>query len=295
MLSNSTQRTVCISIEMAALANSPELDAKLTIGRIIGIGAYGPVCEGELNGKQVAVKRILSLVLEEERGLVSQNFMHSYHKYHLLQQLSHPHIVKIIETYYSEDGHHLLVMERLDCDLGKYLKNHAGRLSRQRQIDFCLQIADAVHYLHSQQPPVVYRNLSANTVLTLDGVLKLGSCLEVARLPSCGYFDDRQPGALLYMPPEALLADSHYNEKIDIFSLGVLMLEIALQYLSFPGILGIGTTPEIDRRAEDLSRLPEDHPLKPIILQCLRDDPGERPDSGAVFRMLSEGETPSLL
>ena len=52
--------------------------------------------------------------------------------------------------------------------------------------------------------------------------------------------------------------------------------------------------PEIQRRAKDLSRLPEDHPLKPIILQCLRDDPGERPDSGAVFRMLSEGETFSL-
>ena len=277
---------------MAALANPPELDAKLTIGRIIGIGAYGPVCEGELNGKQVAVKRILPLVLEKERGLVSQDVMHSAH---LLQQLNHPHIVKIIEIYYSEDGHHLLVMEKLECDLGKYLKDHAVRLSRQRQIDFCLQIADALHYLHSQQPPVVYRNLSANTVLTLDGVLKLGSCLEVASLPSCGYFDDRQPGALLYMPPEALVAYCHYNEKIDIFSLGVLMLEIALQYLSFPGISGIGTTSEIQRRAEDLSRLPDDHPLKPIILQCLRNDPGERPDSGAVFRMLNEGETPSLL
>ena len=151
-------------------------------------------------------------------------------------------------------------------------------------------MADAVHYLHSQQPPVVYRNLSANTVLMLDGgVLKLGSCLEVARLPSCGYFDDRDPGALPYVPPEALVDRPHYNEKIDVFSLGVLMLEIATQYPPSTGLSGIGTTPEIDRCAKDLSRLPEDHPLKPIILQCLRDDPGERPDSGTVFRMLSEG------
>ena len=277
---------------MASLATPPKSDSKLTIGRIIGSGAFGPVCEGELNGKQVAVKTILPL---EERGSVYQNLLVAeelLHSAHLLQQLSHPHIVKIIEIYHSEYGHHLLVMERLDCALGKYLQRNAGSLSRQRQIDFCLQMADAVHYLHSQQPPVVYRNLSANTVLMLyGGVLKLGSCLEVARLPSCGYFDDRQPGALLYMPPEALVANSHYNEKIDTFSLGVLMLEIALQYLSFPGISGIGTTPEIDRRAKDLSHLPEDHPLKPIILQCLRDNPGERPDSGAVFRMLSEGET----
>lgn len=284
---------------MAALTNPPKsdtpIDTGLTIGRKISSGVYGPVYEGELNGKQVAVKRILPLPIEglEERGMVSQNFLQSGP---LLQQLSHPHIVKIIEIYHLEDEHHLLVMERMNCDIGKYLNNYTGRLSRQRQIYFCLQIADAVHYLHSQQPPVVYRNLSTNTVLMLDGgVLKLGSSLEVARLPSCGYFDDRQPGALLYMAPEALVVDSHYNEKIDIFSLGVLMLEISTQNFSFPGISGIGTTPEIQRRAEDLSRLPEDHPLKPIILQCLRDDPGERPDSGAVFRMLSEGENFSLV
>ena len=270
-------------------------NAKLRIGREIGRGACAAVYEGILEykeyGKLVAVKRIRPLVLEKEAGLYFQNMLHSAH---LLQQLSHPHIAKIIEFYHSELGDDVLVMERLDCNLKRYLEDHAGRLSRQRQIDLCLQIADAIHYLHSQQPPVVYRDLSANNVLTLDGVLKLGSSLEAARLPSCGYFDDQQPGALLYMPPEAMVDDSHYNEKIDVFSLGVLMLEIALQYLSFPGISGIGTTPEIDRRAEDLSLLPEDHPLKPIILQCLRDDPGERPDSGAVFRMLSEGESFSL-
>ena len=271
---------------MAALATPPKSDTKLTIGRIIGIGGYSTVYEGELNGKPVAVKRLLPLVLAEEWGLVYQNFRQTAH---LLQQLSHPHIVKIIEIYHLEDRHHLLVMERLECDLGEYLRRNAGRLSRQRQIDFCLQMADAVHYLHSQQPPVVYRDLSAETVLTLDCMLKLGSSPEAARLPSCGYFDDRDPGALPYVPPEALVDRPHYNEKIDVFSLGVLMLEIATQYPPSTGLSGIGTTPEIDRRAKDLSRLPEDHPLKPIILQCLRDDPGERPDSGTVFRMLSEG------
>ena len=125
-------------------------------------------------------------------------------------------------------------MERLYCDLRECLERHAGSLPRQRQIDFCLQTADAVHYvyLHSQQPPVVYRDLSVKKVHTLDGILKLGSSLLAARLPSCGYFDDRAPGVIPYMPPEALVDRPHYNEKIDVFSLGVLMLEIATQYPS---------------------------------------------------------------
>ena len=75
------------------------------------------------------------------------------------------------------------------------------------------------------------------------------------------------------------------------FSLDLLMLEIATQQPSSCKLVGISRVPEIDRRAEDLSHLPEDHPLKPIILQCLRDDPRKRPNSGTVLRMLKEGET----
>ena len=278
---------------MAAVANPPKSGVKLKIDSEISRGAFCIVCEGTLNGKQVAVKRIHPLLLKykaQSRELVQSA--------HLLKQLSHPHIVKIIEFHHSEDGDHAIVMERLDCNLMEYLEGHAGRLSRQRQIDFCLQIADAIQYLHSQQPPVVYRDLSAKNVLVLmlDDILKLGPRLQAARLPSCRYFDEGAPGMLMYMPPEALVGnDIRYNGKIDVFSLGVLMLEIATQKYSSAELINIGTTPEIQRRGADLSCLPEGHPLTPIILQCLRDDPGERPDSGVVFRMLSEGETPSLL
>ena len=38
----------------------------------------------------------------------------------LVKQLSHPHIMKFIEFYRSEHGDHVLVIEWLECDLGKY-------------------------------------------------------------------------------------------------------------------------------------------------------------------------------
>ena len=219
--------------------------------------------------------------------------------------------MKILTFYRSKDSDLVLVVERLDCNLRDYLKRNAGRLSRQQQMDFCVQIAEAVHYLHSQQPPVVYYELSSRKVRTLDGgVLKLGSNLpsQVARLNPRIYYicdqeldqqtfvDQERTDGYSYKPPDALLGGfPQYNEKIDIFSLGVLMLEIATQYPPSARLYLMGRLPEIQRRAEDLSRLPDDHPLKPVILQCLRDDPRERPDSGAVLRMLSEGETFSLV
>ena len=161
--------------KMAGFAK--RLDPNLTIGKVIGRGAYGRVCEGQLNRKPVAVKKMHLILLEsEELGgtELSQSFLQSAL---LLKQLSHPHIVEFIEFYDSKDGDHVLVMERLDCNLRDYLERLTGKLSRKRQIDICLQIADAVHYLHSQQPPVVYRDLSPkNVLLSPDGVLKLGSC-----------------------------------------------------------------------------------------------------------------------
>ena len=49
---------------------------------------------------------------------------------------------------------------------------------------------------------------------------------------------------MVFMPPEALCQNPHYNEKVDIFSFGVLMLEIATQQEPQPGMEGIGIVPE---------------------------------------------------
>ena len=265
---------------------------QMTIGHVvIGRGPFTLVCEGKLNGIVVAVKRMDPL----RRTELAQTFLQGGC---LLKQLSHPHILKIFEVYESKEDGPIIVMEKLDQNLEDHLHRYAGKLSRKRQIAMCLQIADAVHYLHSQQPPVVYREVSSLRVLLSEqGILKLGTSMTVARLPPSGYFDDSNlevyvhPRAVLYMPFEALMENAHYNEEIDIFSLGVLMLEIAIQQRPSCGLSGIGTVPEIDHHGNDLSLLLEDHPLKPVILQCLRDDPRERPDSGTVLRMLKEGET----
>ena len=127
--------------------------------------------------------------------------------------------MEILEIATLQEHGPVIVMERIDQNLRMYLEVHRGKLSRERQIAMCLQIADAVHYLHSQQPPVAYRDLTANNVLVLqDGVLKLCAATSVARLPPSGYFDEPCPGTAVYMPPEALVGENaHYNEKIDVF------------------------------------------------------------------------------
>ena len=240
------------------------------------------VYEGELNGNPVAIKKLCPTQSAERQRTLRNTLWRAGL---LLKQLSHPHIVKLFQLYASKEEGPVLIMERMQHSLKEHFVLYSDRLSRERQIDLCLQIADAVHYLHSQQPPVVYRDLSLISVfVSPDGTLKLGLAIRASRLPSYGYSDVRPTGDI----PEVLEDHPRYNEKIDIFCFGALMLEIATHHLPSQRI---GEAPVIDYSLQRLPYLPEDHPLKPIILQCLRDNPKERPDSGAMLRMLSEGET----
>ena len=50
-------------------------------------------------------------------------------------------------------------------------------------------------------------------------------------------------------------------------------------------MVGIGITPELQHRNEDLSKL-DDHPLRTLILSCSKDTPMERPDIVTVLTQL---------
>ena len=162
-----------------------------------------------------------------------------------------------------------------------------------------MEIAWCLRFLHTHTPPIVHRDLTdKNVMFDKDGLVKIGD-LGQSRLKAnnAEYFSTAQPGAIPVMPPEAMRKESCYNEKLDIVSLGVLMLEVATQQPPHVALYGIGVT-EIQRHGRDLSKLEDDHPLKPLILSCLKDDPKDRPDIVTIHTQLLamvEGVEVSLL
>ena len=82
-----------------------------------------------------------------------------------------------------------------------------------------------------------------------------------------------------FLSPEVLREEgnSKYDESLDAFSLGVLMLEIGTQEQPTYNVVGIGTMVEVERRETDLGRMSLVYPLKPFILLCLSDSPKQRP------------------
>ena len=207
----------------------------------------------------------------------------------LLEKLDHPHVVDFRGAFFDETTDEpLLVMERMRENLREFLERKRNDLSQQKQLEVCLAIARGLRFLHTHTPSIVYRDLTdKNVMLGKDGLVKIGD-LGQSRLKAnnAEYFSTAQPGAIPFMPPEAMQEQSHYNEKLDIFSLGVLMLEVATQQPPRVRLVGIGRDKEIVRRREDLSKLEEGHPLKPLILSCLEDDPKQRPDIVTVHTQL---------
>ena len=237
------------------------------------------------------MKRIHRLLLEAARGQggFEQVMTDFKQECQLLETLDHPHVVDFRGAFYDETTDEpLLVMERMRENLREFLERMRDDLSSQRQLEVCLAIARGLRFLHTHIPPIVHRDLTdKNVMFGRDGQVKIGD-LGQSRLKAnnAEYFNTAQPGAIPFMPPEAMREQSHYNEKLDIFSFGVLMLEVAIQHPPRVRLLGIGAVKEIVRRREELSKLEDDHPLKPLILSCLEDDPKERPDIVTVHTQL---------
>ena len=265
--------------------------SSLKIKDEISRGAYGSVHCGELDGRPVAVKRIHRLLLEAARGQgdFDQVMTDFKRECQLLETLDHPHLVDFRGAFYDETTDEpVLVMERMRENLREFLERNRNDLSPQKQLEICLAIARCLRFLHTHTPPIVHRDLTdKNVMFGKDGLVKVGD-LGQSRLKAnnAEYFNTAQPGAIPFMPPEAMRKESRYNEKLDIFSLGVLMLEVATQRPPEVDLVGIGITPEIQRHGRDLSKLEDDHPLKPLILSCLKDDPKDRLDIVTIHTQL---------
>ena len=274
---------------------------RLKIGPKISRGAYGTVYSGTLGGRPVAVKKIHQVLMdyasesEEALEAVLDGFRRECE---LLEAAKHANVVEFLGVFH-QDGSALLVMELMEQTLEKFLKEKKGTLSLEKQIGICLQVASGLLFLHQHGPQILHRDLTAkNVLMNKDGsIAKISDFGQAKFRPSSVmYLSTKAPGCLLYMPPECLVktdqksgAKPRFTDKGDIFSLGVLLLQITTQEPPSVDLVIIKGQPEVERRAADLAALSSNHPLRAIILQCLLDDPAERPSCSEVLHYLLLG------
>ena len=176
-----------------------------------------------------------------------------------------------------------LIMEALFSDLGNLVEQHK-ELSDPIKISLMLDVANGLLYLHSQNPAVIHRDLSAaNILISLDLRGKIAD-LGVAKLLDID--SDRQtvqPGAYAYMAPEALLETPQYGTKLDIFSYGAVLLYTI--NCDFPKVYEPLSYADVKQGEMQIARRmkavksAEGHCLYSLAIQCLHDHPDRRPNT----------------
>ena len=149
----------------------------------------------------------------------------------LMAEMRHPHIVQFLGLCFLEGSAlPVLVMELLDSSLDDLLESSKfPGLPLALKQSLLTDVARGLVYLHTHNPPVVHRDLSARNILLTSSLAAKISDLGNARIVNLqpGQLArtlTRVPGTHVYMPPESFDQHSRYGPRLDIFSFGHLTL-----------------------------------------------------------------------
>ncbi|XP_002982704.2 cysteine-rich receptor-like protein kinase 2 [Selaginella moellendorffii] len=186
----------------------------------LGQGGFGVVYKGTLpDGRRIAIKR---LTTQSQKG--KQEFLNEVK---LVSSVQHRNLVKLYGCC-TEESERLLVYELLENNsLSRVLFQGNLCLSWEQRYNVILGVARGLAYLHEDsQVKIIHRDIKAGNVLLDEKFEAKIADFGLARL----YSDERSintqiAGTLGYMAPEYAL-HGHLTDKADVFSFGILSLEI---------------------------------------------------------------------
>ncbi len=246
------------------------LNGRYQITRPLGRGGMGTVFLAEHLQLQsiLAIKEVCSPGQSEGE---QQAALEQYQREaRFLVHLDHPNLPKVTDAFVENDRFYL-VMEYIEgVTLEARLKERAGRpLPVIQVIEWGLQIADVLAYLHNQNPPIIFRDLKpANVMVKPDNTIRLID-FGIARRFQLGAVQDTSLfGSVGYSPPEQF-GRQQTDARSDIYAFGVTLhqmltgIDPSIQPFKFVPVSNVNSSvPEL---------------LSKLIQQCLAMEADTRP------------------
>lgn len=194
---------------------------KYRICRLIGRGGASCVylAEDVRLGARWAVKEVFPERMADAKSLAGV-----IAEARLMKSLSHPALPRIVDLIYGEVSI-LIVMDFIDGTPLDRVLAAEGLPNAATAMEWTIQIAEILDYLHSLDPPVIYRDLKpANLILESGGRIRLID-FNAARRYRPGKARDTEPlGTRGYAPPEQY-GKAQTDARSDLYALGVTIKE----------------------------------------------------------------------
>ncbi|CAL0300872.1 unnamed protein product [Lupinus luteus] len=269
----------------------------------IGEGTLGPVYRAELpDGKLMAVRKL------DATASMAQDYENFLQLVSSISKIQHSNIVKFM-GYCAEHNQRLLVYEycnnRTLYDALHGDDEHHVELPWDARISVALGAARALEYLHENfRPPIVHRNFRSANVLLND---KMEVCVSDCGLGpllssgSAGQLSGRLLTAYGYNAPEVV--SGSYTQQSDVFSFGVVMLELITGRKSYDRSLPLReqflvrwAVPQL-HDIDALSKMVDPnlngvYPMKSlsrfadIVSSCVQNEPEFRPEMSEIVQDL---------
>ena len=242
------------------------LDGKYKILNKIGQGGMSIVylAMNEKANKQWAIKEMRKEKNKNyeimKQSLISET--------NLLKELKHPYLPSIADIIKNDDTI-IIVMDYVEGRPLSDILKEEGTIEEEKVVDYAIQLCDVLDYLHSQNPPIIYRDLKpANIMLRPDGKITLIDFGTARKYNYDSASDTTCLGTVGYAAPEQFAGETQTDARTDIYNLGATMYHLLTgvnpsepPYELYP----------IRRWDESLS-----NGLEKIILRATRKDPDKR-------------------
>ncbi|KAG6957496.1 hypothetical protein JG687_00009953 [Phytophthora cactorum] len=153
----------------------------------------------------------------------------------LLQKLEHKNIINFYGSWFSKEKNQVVFITEIMTSgtLKSYIKR--VQFIKWKIIKrWCIQILEGLHYLHSQNPPVIHRDLKCDNIFVNGntGDLRIGDLGLSTQLA----VDKRSKAQSVLGTPEFMapeLYDESYDEKVDVYAFGMCVLEMVTKEVPY--------------------------------------------------------------